>query len=210
MKNFLKVIIIVVIGGLLTACMGTNNDGNQSEPNEQNETNDKQTEDEFDQDNPKKERDYDRNKDDQDRNNQKGYNRSKNRDHHKGHHERREGTPNDSRSSNENNQEEIVLENEAFQIFDPAPKARVKNKIVVRGLARVFEGTIQYEFEDNHSTLDEGNTTASKTAPDWGEFEITIEVDKSAHRSARIILYEESEKDGSKMNELIIPVHLKR
>lgn len=189
---------------MLAACMNTNNDGKESQTNEKNNTNNEQTKENNNQDKPGNRGDYDRNQDNKDRNKQGEYGRNKNGNHNRDHHERREWTPNDS----EYNQEEIVLENGAFQIFEPFPKSNVKNKIIVRGLARVFEGTIQYEFEDNHSTLDEGYTTASRGAPEWGEFEITIEIDKSAHRSARIKLYEESAKDGSKINELIIPVHV--
>lgn len=223
MKNFLKVMIIVAIVGILTACMNTNNDRNQPEPNDQNKTNNEQTEEEFDQDNSSKqreknrdnqddennqdnEREYDRNENNQD--NKREYDRNENGNHHKGHHERRERPKKDSKASSEYSNEEIVLENDAFQIFEPAPKASVKNEIIVRGLARVFEGTIQYQFRDNHSILDEGYTTTSEGTEEWNEFEIIIKVDKSAHRSARIILYEESAKDGSKINELTIPVHV--
>lgn len=206
MKVFLKVIVLVVIAGVLAACMNTSDDEKESETNEQNNTNNEQTEEEYNQDDPDEQKDFDRNNDyknNKDRHNQRNSNRNKDRKHHKDHHKRGERT-----QTNKNNQEEIVLENEAFQIFEPAPKAKAKDQLIVRGLARVFEGTIQYKFEDNHSTLDEGYTTASLGAPEWGEFEIIIEVDKSAHHSARIVLYEESAKDGSKMNELIIPVQV--
>lgn len=105
--------------------------------------------------------------------------------------------------------QEVVLQNEAFRIFEPTPNAEVKDKIVVRGLARVFEGTIQYEFEDGHFVFDKGFTTASEGAPGWGEFEIVIDLDKIPSGSARVILYEESAKDGSRLHELQIPVNVK-
>ncbi|MFA5528665.1 MAG: Gmad2 immunoglobulin-like domain-containing protein [Peptostreptococcales bacterium] len=116
---------------------------------------------------------------------------------------------------NENNdqdiEEEVVIENDAFRIYEPAPNTEVTdNKIVVRGQARVFEGTIQYEFEDGHNILDEGFTTASEGAPGWGDFEITIEFDEVANDTGTIILYEESAKDGSRLHELIIPVTVKK
>lgn len=106
----------------------------------------------------------------------------------------------------EKESQEVVLQNVAFRIFEPAPDAEVKDKIVVRGLARVFEATIQYEFEDGHYLFDKGFTTASEGAPGWGEFEIVIDLDKVPSGSARVILYEESAKDGSRLHELQIPV----
>ena len=101
---------------------------------------------------------------------------------------------------------EVVLQNVAFQIFEPAPGSEVKDKIVIRGLARVNEGTILYEFEDGHFILDEGFTTASEGAPGWGEFEIIIELDDVVDYSGRVFLFEESAKDGSRINSLAIPV----
>jgi len=102
----------------------------------------------------------------------------------------------------------FVLENEAFKIYEPAPHAEVKDSIVVRGLARVFEGTIQYEFEDGHFILDKGFVTATEGGPGWGEFEIIIELDEVTNYSGTVILYEESAKDGSRMHELPIPVSI--
>ncbi|MEC5424841.1 Gmad2 immunoglobulin-like domain-containing protein [Virgibacillus sp. C22-A2] len=105
---------------------------------------------------------------------------------------------------------EIVLQNDAFQIFQPAPNTKVKDRVVVSGLAKVYEGTILYEFEDGHFILDEGFTTATVGAPEWGEFEIIIEFDEVANYSGRVILFEESAKDGSRINELQIPIQVIR
>jgi hypothetical protein len=108
----------------------------------------------------------------------------------------------------EKDSREIVLQNVAFRIYEPAPDTEVKDRIVVRGLARVYEATILYEFEDGHYILDEGFTTASEGAPEWGEFEIIIELDDATDYSGRVILFEESAKDGSRINELKIPVNV--
>ncbi len=103
---------------------------------------------------------------------------------------------------------EFVLQNVAFRIYEPTPNTDVKNRIVVKGLARVYEGTILYEFEDGHFILDSGFTTAAADASGWGEFEIIIELDDVADYSGRIFLFEESAKDGSRINELKIPVNV--
>ncbi|NLM53212.1 MAG: hypothetical protein GX197_10390 [Firmicutes bacterium] len=101
---------------------------------------------------------------------------------------------------------EFVLQNVAFRIYEPAPGTEVKDKLVVRGLARVFEAAFQYEFEDGHNILDKGCVMASKGAPEWGEFEIVIDVDGVTGYYGTIILYEVSAKDGSRLHELQIPV----
>lgn len=113
----------------------------------------------------------------------------------------------DDSSKVEADPKKIVIENEAFQIFQPTPGEKVKEIIVIKGLARVYEGTVLYELEDGHNILDKGFTTATEGAPGWGAFEIIIELDKEvANDSGSVILYEESAEDGSRINELIIPV----
>lgn len=106
----------------------------------------------------------------------------------------------------ERDAEDVVLQNVAFRIFEPAPNSEVENTVVVRGLARVFEATVQYEFDDGHEILDKGFTTASEGAPGWGEFEIVIDLENAANGAGTVILYEESAKDGSRLHELQIPV----
>lgn len=104
--------------------------------------------------------------------------------------------------------DEFVLQNVAFRIYEPAPNSEVKGQIVVRGLARVFEATIQYEFEDGHYLYDKGFVTASEGAPGWGEFEIIIDLDQVTNNTGTgtVILYEESAKDGSRLHEIYLPV----
>lgn len=103
---------------------------------------------------------------------------------------------------------EVVIENEAFQIFEPYPNEKVQNQIVVRGLARVFEGTLNYAFEDGHFILDQGFVTASEGAPAWGEFEFTINLENAPEGLYKVVLFEISAKDSSVVNELIIPVQV--
>ncbi|MDQ0253433.1 hypothetical protein J2S74_000805 [Evansella vedderi] len=109
----------------------------------------------------------------------------------------------------DNSDPEVILENNAFKVFQPAPYTEVENQVVVRGLARVFEATLQYELEDGHYILARGFTTASDGAPEWGEFEILIDFDYVSNSTVTLILFEESAKDGSRINELVIPLTVK-
>ena len=115
----------------------------------------------------------------------------------------------DAPEDNEGNTEsEIVIQNEVFRIFEPNPNERVEKEIVVRGLARVFEGGFTYEFEDGHFIIDQGIITASEGAPAWGAFEFTISLDNAPDGIYKIVLYEKSAKDGKIVNELIIPIQV--
>lgn len=105
---------------------------------------------------------------------------------------------------------QVVLENEAFRIFEPAENTVVGNEFTVRGEARVFEAHVMYEFEDGHNILDEGFVMASQGAPDWGEFEFTISFDEVFFETGTVIIYEESAKDGSRINQLYIPVTVEK
>ncbi|MCG5102146.1 Gmad2 immunoglobulin-like domain-containing protein [Oceanobacillus alkalisoli] len=120
-----------------------------------------------------------------------------------------EDTEEEANSGNASDGMDIVAENDAFKVFEPAPDSVVANEFIVRGEARVFEANVSYEFEDGHNILAKGFVTASQGAPEWGEFEITISFDEVANDTGLIVLYEESAKDGSRQNELIIPVKVK-
>lgn len=109
-----------------------------------------------------------------------------------------------------NSESEVVIQNEAFQIFEPNPNEKVEKDIVVRGLARVFEGGFTYEFEDGHFIIDQGVITASEGAPAWGAFEFTISLDNAPDGIYKIVLYEKSAKDGKIVNELIIPIQVSK
>ena len=178
MKNLIKMLIAIVICLVLTACFNIKTEDNQSDPDNEKQTADEQSENALDKEtNPDATEEED---------------------------------PTESEPAEETDTSEVVAENEAFQIFEPAPNAEVKNQLVVRGLARVFEGTIQYEFEDGNFILEKGFTTADKGGPEWGEFEITIDLSTATDGLYRIVLYEESAKDGSTLHELIIPVQVSK
>ena len=104
---------------------------------------------------------------------------------------------------------EFVLENDAFRIYEPdvdVPQGR----LVVRGLARVFEATVQYEFEDGHYLFDQGFVTATEGAPGWGEFEIVIDIAELPSGRYMVILYEESAEDGSRLHDAFLPIIIER
>lgn len=193
MKSLIKLMGIIALFGILVACTDTNNHEDDPEVNQENENNmfDEETENNENSLDEKTESNGNNEDENTESNETKGSNNSENKEQ-----ETNETSEND----------EVVLENDAFQIFEPDPNEEVVDRIVVRGLAKVFEGTVQYSFEDGHFIIDKGFTTASAT--EWGEFEIVIELEDIPEGLYRVVLFEESAKDGSIVHELLIPVEV--
>jgi hypothetical protein len=100
----------------------------------------------------------------------------------------------------------VVTENEAFRIIEPAPNAEVGTTFTVKGQARVFEGVFSYSFEDGHKVLAEGNVHAAAGAPEWADFEFTVTYEKPTNPVGVLIISEKSAKDGSSINQIMIPL----
>ncbi|RKD22719.1 hypothetical protein BEP19_10710 [Ammoniphilus oxalaticus] len=100
----------------------------------------------------------------------------------------------------------ITAENEAFRIYKPDSDTVIENRLIIKGEARVFEGTVQYYLEDGHNILAEGFTQASAGGPEWGEFEVDVEIEQATSPNGMLILFEESAKDSSQLHKLVIPV----
>jgi hypothetical protein len=63
----------------------------------------------------------------------------------------------------------VVMENDAFRIYEPAPNDEIGTTFTVKGQARVFEAVLSYSFEDGHKVLAEGNHNAAAGAPEWAD-----------------------------------------
>lgn len=179
MKQVGKIMMALVFCGILTACTSAHHEDDLTENHEQSQAAEEQVEQH------RKEDESDRKGTDPDLNELKV-----------------------SENIQDEEKQEVVLENEAFQIFEPVPHAQVKEQIEIQGRARVFEGTIQFTFEDGHFILRKGFTTASQGEPEWGDFDFIIDLDDVPTGSYRVVLFEESAKDGSILHELIIPVEV--
>lgn len=81
------------------------------------------------------------------------------------------------------------------------------NKFRIQGEAQVFEATINWSVEDGHNVYEEGFTTATIGAPDWGKFDFTFEIKKAEDiQVLNLILYEISAKDGNQTHVLLVPL----
>jgi hypothetical protein len=75
----------------------------------------------------------------------------------------------------------------------------------VKGEAQIFEANFSWVVEDGHEELKNGHEMTDAGAPEWGNFDFTIDVPKSRPNSTlTLILFEISAKDGSRQHELPI------
>ncbi|NNC93790.1 MAG: hypothetical protein HKN80_15005 [Acidimicrobiia bacterium] len=91
----------------------------------------------------------------------------------------------------------------------PAWFAQAGNPVVVSGIARAFEATVQWALYDNDGLLlDEGFTMASAGGPDWGTFQFAIPYTVDSPQLGAVIMWEQSARDGSAIHLVEHPVWL--
>jgi hypothetical protein len=80
-----------------------------------------------------------------------------------------------------------------------------ENKFRVRGKGQIFEANFNWIIEDGQDELKTGFQTTDAGAPEWGNFDFTITVEKKRENSKlTLVLFESSAKDGSRQHELPI------
>ncbi|MGM8214693.1 BsuPI-related putative proteinase inhibitor [Bacillaceae bacterium W0354] len=100
--------------------------------------------------------------------------------------------------------ESTESQNEQDEIADSEHFRNIKvsgtnGSYTVTGEARVFEGVFQYNVEDGHHILVEEQTVQTAGAPEWGTFELDIEISEDKMPSygvLMLVLYFESAKTG--------------
>jgi len=97
--------------------------------------------------------------------------------------------------------------NLAFVPVSPLPGDTVTGTTLhIEGFARVFEATLQYALEDGHNVLAQGFTMADQGAPEWGRYSLDIEFAQPSSPGLTLRIFEYSMKDGSIVNEVVIPL----
>ena len=80
-----------------------------------------------------------------------------------------------------------------------------ENKFRIKGQAQIFEATFSWVIEDGHDEIKSGFQMTDAGAPEWGNFDFTVEAEKTDPASVLdFILFEVSAKDGSRVYELPI------
>jgi len=79
------------------------------------------------------------------------------------------------------------------------------NQFRIKGQGQIFEANFSWVVEDGHEELKKGFQMTDAGAPEWGNFDFTIDVQKKRENSTlTLILFESSPKDGSRQYELPI------
>ena len=92
-------------------------------------------------------------------------------------------------------------------VTSPVNGQIVTSPVEISGSARVFEATVSFRIKDEQgNTLAQGFATASKGAPDRGDFKGQLDFKPIGTGKGQIEVFEVSMKDGSDRNKVIIPV----
>ena len=89
-------------------------------------------------------------------------------------------------------------------VESPLPFEEVTSPITATGTANTFEANFQYELQDaDRNVVDENFVTATSGTGTRGTFEFTT---AEVYDVAALVVFESSAEDGSRMNEVEIPL----
>lgn len=78
-----------------------------------------------------------------------------------------------------------------------------EHQFLIKGKGQIFEASFNWVIEDGHMELQEGFEMTDAGAPEWGNFQFTVDVKKERPQSTlMLIIFETSAKDGSRQHEL--------
>lgn len=99
----------------------------------------------------------------------------------------------------------ILAQSDFIKVFSPGPESKVGNRVTVRGVANVFEGTVNYRLRDGENqVVAEDWVTAGMG--DWYYFEEEIDVLQAAGNRFALDLFTYSAKDNSEEHSVSIPL----
>jgi hypothetical protein len=123
-----------------------------------------------------------------------------------------ENTPDVNQITNRTNREPVISISKTYsnkRFKDVSVEQLDENKFRVRGQGQIFEANFGWIVEDGHEELYKGYQMTDAGAPEWGDFEFTIDATKKRENSTlTLILFESSAKDGSRQYELPIALEL--
>lgn len=92
-------------------------------------------------------------------------------------------------------------------VTSPVKDQVIASPVKISGNARVFEATVSFRLKDAAgNVLAEGFATAAEGAPGRGDFEGELAFKPDGSGQGQLEVFEESMKDGSDLNKVIIPV----
>jgi immunoglobulin-like protein involved in spore germination len=97
----------------------------------------------------------------------------------------------------------IIYSNARFK--DVTVEKIGEQKFRIKGKGQIFEANFNWVIEDGHEELKQGFQMTDAGAPEWGNFDFTVEaIKKRANSTLHLVLFETSAKDGSRQYELAL------
>lgn len=101
----------------------------------------------------------------------------------------------------------IITESDRIRIVEPKPNAVLTSPFLIRGEARVYEGTVHYQLTDEDGVIATGFTTAHvQDIGEFSPFEASVTFTTPFGEKGELRLFEESAEDGSEVGKVEIPV----
>jgi immunoglobulin-like protein involved in spore germination/sporulation and spore germination protein len=97
----------------------------------------------------------------------------------------------------------------AIFVESPLPDEEVEPGFVASGTANTFEANFNYELRDaDDKILTKNFVTATSGSGTRGTFQFTVPYEVDAPQDGRLVVFELSAADGSRINEVSIPLEL--
>jgi hypothetical protein len=106
---------------------------------------------------------------------------------------------------------DFEAETPAILVESPLADEQVKSPLRITGTANTFEATFQYELVDSAGkVIAKHFVTATSGSGTRGTFDVTIPYPAGHAGRGKLVVYESSAKDGSRIHVVEIPVRLAR
>jgi len=102
----------------------------------------------------------------------------------------------------------IISESGNIKVTEPQPDSVIESPLLIKGEARVFEGTVQFRLKDSQGNIiaEKFGTAQSVEAGEFGEFGELLLFDNVESESGTLEIYSQSPEDGSEQDLILIPV----
>ncbi|NPV71697.1 MAG: hypothetical protein HPY55_13815 [Firmicutes bacterium] len=95
-------------------------------------------------------------------------------------------------------------------LLAPAGGSRVKDRVLVFGVARVFEAAMEVRLKDGDRVVRQVFTTATEGAPGWGAYAAILNIPSGASGTLTVEALTHSPKDGSEQDVISRQVSVER
>ena len=104
--------------------------------------------------------------------------------------------------------EPIISENGNIKVTRPQPESTITSPLLIKGEARVFEGTVQFRLKDSDGNIivEKNGTASAEEVGEFGQFGELLLFDEISSDSGTLEVYWQSPEDGSEQDLVSIPI----